>query len=123
VIVAVWFAVTVAAVAVKVVLVVPAGIVTVAGIVKAVLLLERLNVKPPLGAAVFRVAMQAAVPAPVMELLAQFSAVRLGSAAVVAVPEPFNPMTSAPEFVALLETAICPVTAPDAVGAKLRFTL
>jgi hypothetical protein len=58
-----------------------------------------------------------------MELLAQFSAVRLGVTAVVEVPVPFSPITRDPEPVELLVTATCPVAVPDVVGVKLRFKL
>jgi hypothetical protein len=87
--------VTAETVAVKGALVAPAATVTEAGTVTAVLLLERLTMNPPVGAAVFSVTVQASVPEPAMDVLAQDSAV---NAAVpdAAVPVPLRAMTSRP---------------------------
>lgn len=60
-------------VAVKLALVAPAATVTVAGTVITLLLLERLTVTPPLGAAAFRVTVQLSVPDPVNDPLVQLS--------------------------------------------------
>jgi hypothetical protein len=59
-----------------------AGTITVAGTVTAALLLDRLTTRPPLGAAVFSVTVQASVPAPVMDPMLQVKA--LNAAAAVA---------------------------------------
>lgn len=61
-------------VALKLALVAPAGIVTEAGTVTAELLLARLTANPPLAAAAVRETVQLSVPAAVIELLLQFSA-------------------------------------------------
>jgi hypothetical protein len=55
-----------------------AGTVTVAGNVTAALLLATLTLNPPLGAAAFSVTVQASVPAPVIDVLLQESAVSTG---------------------------------------------
>jgi len=65
--------VTVVAVAVKLALVAPAATVTVAGKVTAELLLDRLTVKPPLGAAALNPTVQLSVPAPVIDPLEQLN--------------------------------------------------
>jgi hypothetical protein len=72
--VAVWAEVTAVALAVKASLVAPAAIVTAAGSVTAVLLVDNVTVWPALGAAVFKVTVQATVADPVSELLAQETA-------------------------------------------------
>jgi hypothetical protein len=61
-------------VALKVALVAPAGTVTEAGTVTAELLLARLTANPPLAAAAVRETVQLSVPAAVIELLLQLSA-------------------------------------------------
>jgi hypothetical protein len=58
-------------VAVKTVLVVFAGTVTVPGTVTAALLLDRLTMSPPDGAAALSVTVQESVPEPVMDVLLQ----------------------------------------------------
>ena len=87
--------VTAETVARKVALAAPAATVTKAGTVTAVLLLERLTMNPPAGAAVFSVTVQASVPEPAIDALAQESAV---NAAVpdAAVPVPLRAMASRP---------------------------
>jgi cation transporter-like permease len=69
--VAVWAVLTAATVAVTPALVALAGTVIVAGTVTAELLLARLIVSPPLGAALLRVTVQASVPDPTIDPLAQ----------------------------------------------------
>jgi hypothetical protein len=76
-----------------------AGTVTVAGTVTAVLLLDRLTLRPPLAAAAFSVTVQASLPAPVIDALPQDSA--LNAAAAVA-PVPLSPMANVPLVEALL---------------------
>lgn len=68
-------ALTEEAAAVKPALVDPAGTVTEAGTVTALLLLAKFTTNPPVAAAVFSVAVQPSVPAPVIEPLVQLSAV------------------------------------------------
>jgi hypothetical protein len=74
-----WAEVTADAVAVKLALVAFAGTSTVAGTVRAVLLLDRVTFSPPEGAADVRVTLQVSEPAPVREALVQL---KLLSAAV-----------------------------------------
>jgi hypothetical protein len=66
-------------VAVKPALLAPAGTVTEAGTITAGLLLVRLVVSPPLGAAAFSVTVQLSLPAPLMEPLLQLSAFSAGA--------------------------------------------
>lgn len=56
----------------------PAGTVTEAGTVTALLVLARFTAKPPVAAAAFSVAVQLSVPAPVIEPLEQVSALNTG---------------------------------------------
>lgn len=88
-----------ATVAVNPALVAFAGTVTVAGIVTAALLLDRLITRPPLAAAAFSVTVQASVPAPVIDVLLQESAVSTG------VPVPLRPII----VVALVEELLAMV--------------
>jgi hypothetical protein len=67
------------AVAVKVALVAPEATVTVDGTVRAVLLLARPTLKPPLAAAGFSVTVHKSVPAPVSDELAQLSPLSAGT--------------------------------------------
>jgi hypothetical protein len=62
-----------------------------AGTVTTELLLDRFTVKPPPGAAAFRVTVQVTVPAPVMVPLLQDSAFKAAGAAV---PEPLRLITT-----------------------------
>jgi hypothetical protein len=62
-------------VAVTVALVALAGTVSVAGSATIALLLDRLTLSPPLGAAALKVTVQESVPGPVMDALLQESAV------------------------------------------------
>jgi hypothetical protein len=66
-------------VAVKLAVVAPAATVTLAGTTTAELLLARLTANPPLGAAAFSVTVQLSVPAPVIDPLAQVSALNTGT--------------------------------------------
>jgi hypothetical protein len=70
-----------------------AGTVTVAGTVTAALLLDRLTLRPPLGASAFSVTMQESVPEPVMDALLQESALK---AAGTAVPVPLRLINAVP---------------------------
>jgi len=69
----------------------PAGTLIEAGTVTTELLLDRFTVKPPPGAAAFRVTVQVTVPAPVMVPLLQDSAFKAAGAAV---PEPLRLITT-----------------------------
>jgi hypothetical protein len=71
----------------------PAGTVTVLGTVTAELLLDKLTFRPPLGAEVLSVTVQASVPDPVMAPLLQNSAL---NAAGAAVPVPLRLMSAVP---------------------------
>jgi hypothetical protein len=59
----------------------PAGTVTEAGTVTALLLLARPTAKPPVGAAVLNVTVQLSVPAPVIDPLVHVSALSVAAAA------------------------------------------
>ena len=82
---------TEATVAVNPALVAFAGTVTVLGTVTAELLLDRLTLSPPLGAAAVSVTVHASVPDPVMVPLLQYSAL---SAVGAAVPVPLRLTTA-----------------------------
>jgi hypothetical protein len=82
--------VTDATVAVNPALVAFDGMVTEAGKVTALLLLERLTLNPLFGAAELIVTVQASVPEPVIEALLQDNELRVG---VGAVPVPFRLIT------------------------------
>jgi hypothetical protein len=120
--VTVWAARTDDTVAGNPVLVAFAGTVTVAGTVTAVLLLDRLTLRPPLGAAAFSVTMQESVPEPVMDALLQESALN-AAAGVPAVPVPLRPITAVPLVEELLMTVIAPVSVPAAAGLNCTFRL
>jgi hypothetical protein len=65
-------------VAVKLPVVAPAAIVTLAGTLTAELLLATPTANPPLGAAAFSVTVQLSVPAPVIDALPQLSPLSSG---------------------------------------------
>jgi hypothetical protein len=112
-----WAVVTDETVAVNAALVALAGTVTVAGTVTAALLLERLTLSPPLGAAALSATVQASVPAPVMDALPQETA--LSAADVAAVPVPLK-LTNTVGLVQLLLLVIvsCPDAAPVVDGSN-----
>jgi hypothetical protein len=99
-------------VAVKLALLAPAATVTEAGTVTAVLLLARLTVNPPLAAAAFSVTVQLSVPAPVMDPLAQVSALNTGT------PVPLRLTTVDDPLEEVLVMVSWPVTAPALVGSN-----
>jgi hypothetical protein len=66
-------------VAVALAVVAPAATVTDAGTVTSELLLAKLTVKPPVGAAVFRDTVQLSVPEPVIDPLVQLRALSVGT--------------------------------------------
>jgi len=100
-------------VALKLALVAFAATVTDAGTVTLVLLLDRLTLTPPLGAAAFTVTVQASVPDPVIEELVQVSALSTGVAAAVVVPVS---ATSRGDPVALLAMESEALNVPAAAG-------
>ena len=116
--VAVSAAATDETVAVKSALVSPAGTVTVTGKTIAALLLARLTVKPPLGAAALRVMVQASVPNPVIVSVAHDRAVTdgVGVVAVEAVPVSWTTVVGC--SAASLLTVTCPEVVPAAEGLK-----
>ena len=99
-------------VAVKLALVAPAATVTEAGTVTAPLLLARLTANPPLAAAVFSVTVQLSVPAPVMELLLQLSALSTGT------PVPLRLTAVEDPVEELLVMVSEPEAAPAVVGSN-----
>ncbi len=99
-------------VAEKPALVAPAATVTDDGTVTAVALLERLTAWPPVPAAAFSVAVQASVPAPVIEPLVQLSPLSTGC------PVPLRVMVDVVPVDELLVSVTVPLTAPAVVGAK-----
>jgi hypothetical protein len=86
-------------VAVNPALVAFAGTVTVAGTDTAVLLLDRLTLRPLLGAAALSVTVQASVPEPVMDALLQERALNTPAACA---PVPLRAITAAPPVEKLL---------------------
>ena len=112
--VSVCVVVTEATVAVNPALVALAGTVTVAGTVTAALLLARLTVKPPAGAAEVSVTVQASVPEPVMDDVAQANPLN----AAVTEPVPVKGSMAVKPLAELLEMESCPVAAPAVVGSN-----
>ena len=113
--------VTDAMVAGKAALVALAGMVTVAGSVTAASLLERLTLSPPLPAAALRVTVQESVPEPVIERLAQESALSVLGAIGATVPVPLRLITANGSVAESLTNVSCPVTALAAEGSKPTF--
>lgn len=101
--------------AVNAALVALAGITTDTGKLTALLLLERLTLKPLLDAAELNVTVQASVPAPVIDALLQERADK-AAAAVAPLPVRLTAVVGLADE--LLEIVSCPVTDPDAVGAN-----
>jgi hypothetical protein len=112
--------VTAVAVAVKNAVMAPAGTVTVAGTVKAVLLLDTVTASPPAGAAAVSVTVQASLPAPVIVPLWQNSALNVPAAAS---PVPLRLTVAVPFVGALLTTVNDPVAAPAVVGSNFTCTV
>jgi hypothetical protein len=107
-------------VAVNPTLVALAGTVTDGCTVTAELVLARLTLIPPEGAAALRVTVQASVPEPDIDELAHEMPLRVGVAA--AVPVPLR-LTATVEFVEeLLVMVNCPVAEPAAEGSNCTFT-
>lgn len=103
---------TAVTVAVKLALLAPAATVTEDGAVTAELLLVRLTLTPPVGAAALKVAVQLSVPAPVIELLVQLSADSTGT------PRPVRPTLFNAPSAELLVRSSSPVVEPTAVGSN-----
>jgi hypothetical protein len=82
---------------VKLALEAPAATVTEDGTFTSVLLLERLTARPPLPAALFSVTVQLSVAAPVIEELAQLTAVGVGFAVDPAAVYVYLVLSQAPE--------------------------
>jgi hypothetical protein len=80
------------------------------------LLLDRLTLSPPLGAAALNVTVQASDPDPVMDVLLQERA--LNAAVVAPVPVPLNPIVAVGLVAELLAMVNFPVTAPAVVGSN-----
>jgi len=112
--VAVWSVVTAVNAAVNPALLDPAGTVTEPGTLTAVLVLDRLTASPPLPAAAVRVTVQASLPDPVNELVAQLSPL---SVAAPLIPVPLR-LTAAALGEALSLMLIAPLAVPETVGSK-----
>jgi hypothetical protein len=104
-------------VAVNEALVALAATVTVAGTLTAALLLDRLTLSPPLGAAPLSVTVQASLPDPVMDALLQESALNPAAAAAVPVPLRLTSTVGSAQLL-LLVMVSPPVTAPLVAGAN-----
>ncbi len=110
--VTVWAVLTEVTVDAKLVVFAPAGTVTEAGTVTALLLLARLTANPPAAAIAFSVTVQLSVPAPVMEPLAQVRPLNIG------IPVPVKLTVRAAPVEELLLMVSVPAAAPAAVGAN-----
>lgn len=104
--------VTAATVAIKVVLLAVAGIVTELGTVTALLPLDRATLTPPVGAEPVRLTVQESASDPVMDVLLHDTALTVG---VTAIPVPLRLMEAVG---AVLEIVICPVAALVLVGSN-----
>jgi hypothetical protein len=101
--------------------VVPLAIWTDGGTVTAELLLARLTLMPPVGAALLTVTVHASVAAPVRELVVQLNDDTDGRITIV--PVPLNPTASGLPLVALLMKVSVPDRAPFAVGRNCTVTV
>jgi hypothetical protein len=102
----------VATVAEKLAVVLPGLMVTAEGVDRAILLLERLTVNPPLAAALFRVTVHVSVPVPVIEEFVQDREVSAGT------PVPLKATTVEAPVEELLASVSWPVAAPAVVGSN-----
>lgn len=107
-----WAVLTAETVTVKLALLRPTGTVTVAGTVTALLLLDRLTANPPFGAAAFSVAVQRSVPAPVIDPMAQLSALSTGTPMPLRLTNVDDPVEE------LLAKIREPVAVPAIVGSN-----
>lgn len=117
---AVVFAVTAVAVAVKNAPVPPAGTVSVAGTDKAELLLDKLTARPPAGAGALNVTVHESTPAPLIVPLLQNSPL---SAPGVESPVPLRLMTAVPLAGAFVAMVSDPVAAPAVCGSNVTSTV
>jgi hypothetical protein len=101
-------------VAVNAALVALAATVTVAGTLTAALLLDRLTLSPPVGAAALSVTVQASVPDPTMDVLLQERALN----AVADTPVPLRLIVVLPPVDELLVRVNLPEAAPAVVGSN-----
>jgi len=108
-------------VAVKLAPVAPASTVTNAGTLTAGLLLDRLTLSPPFGAAVLRVKLHASVADPASVPFAQLNDVRVGKGRLV--PVPLRPIAIVLSPEALLVTVNAPVTAPVVFGSNCTLSV
>jgi hypothetical protein len=92
-----------------------AGTVTVLGTVTAELLLDRLTISPPTGAAAVSVTVHAPAPDPVTAPLLQYSALNAAEPVPV-VPVPLRLITGGAVVDELLAIVSCPVAVPAAAG-------
>lgn len=115
-------AVTADTFAVKPTLVALAGTVTEFGTVTAELLLDRLTVSPPLGAAAVSVAVHMSVPDPIMAPLLQDSAFSAAGTVPVA-PVPLSATTDDVAVDEPLAIVSCPVAAPAVEGVNCTLRL
>jgi hypothetical protein len=104
-------------VAVNAALVALAATVTVAGTLTAALLLDRLTLSPPLGAAASSVTLHASLPDPVMDALLHESALSSAVVAVAPVPLKLTTTVGLPQL-SLLVMLNCPEAAPVVAGSK-----
>jgi hypothetical protein len=110
-----WAVVTEATVDVNPALVAPAATVTVAGRVTAALLLARLTLRPPVGAAPVKVTVQTSLPDPVNEAFVQETVLKVAAAT----PVPLRLIAAVPLVEEVLVTVNLPVAAPAVVGSNL----
>jgi len=101
-------------VAVKLAVVAPAATVTLAGTVTALLLLARLTVNPPVGAAALNVTVQLSVPAPVNDPLVQLRALTVG-----ALTFSWSPKVLATLLALAVRVTVAAVLTAETVAVKL----
>jgi hypothetical protein len=119
--VAVWAELTEETEALKAALVAPAGTITEAGTVTALLSLARVVLIPPAGAGALNAAVQESVAAPVKLAFAQLNELRVGM--LTEAPMPLRLITAVPPPEELLVIVNCPVADPAVVGAKFTLRL
>ena len=119
IIVTVCVVVTEATEAVNVALNALAGTVTEAGTVTAALLLDKLTLNPPAGAAEVNVTVQLSLPEPVMDAVLQVNPLKVAGT----VPVPVKRRVVVIPLAELLEMVNWPVAAPAAVGSNCTLRL
>jgi hypothetical protein len=105
-----WALLTKAALAVNLAVAAVAGTVIELGTLTALLLLARLTIRPPVGAEPDKVTLHASASDPVIDVLAQDTALMVGGRVVPA------PLKATVTVGALLEIVNCPVMAPALLG-------